>query len=381
MPMRRFLLRLVLLAAALTPSLAAAACPGWPGWEQFKQHFLSAEGRIADPYWEDRRTVSEGQAYALFFALLANDRAAFARILAWTEDHLADGDLIRNLPAWHWGKNADGSWGVLDRNSASDADLWLAYTLAEAGKAWDDRRYQALSALLARRILHEESALLPGLGQTLLPGAAGFHPAADSWRLNPSYLPIQVLRRLDALYPEYPWQDLLDTGLRLLVDTAPLGYAPDWAVWRDGHGFVPDAETQAKGSYDSIRVYLWTGMLDRQDPAAARLAQAFRPMAALTADKKLPPEKIDTRSGSAGDAGPVGFSAAVVPLLQALGENAAAETQLTRIDDYPAAELAKAYYSSALVLFHDGWRTRRYHFSSDGSLRLGWQSPACDTGN
>lgn len=372
---------LVLLAAMLVPGRVLADCPAWPAWENYKKSFLSAEGRIADPYWEDQRTVSEGQAYAMFFALVANDRPAFDRLLNWTEDHLAQGDLSQKLPAWHWGKKADGSWGVLDTNPASDADLWMAYTLAEAGKHWNERRYSGLSALLAKRVQREESAILPGLGQTILPGPVGFHPDFDTWRINPSYVPIQVMRRLENLYPEYPWDDMVETSLQMLTGTAPLGYSPDWAVWRDGQGFLPDNETQAKGSYDSIRVYLWAGMLHPQDPAAKTLQEAFRPMANITAEKKRPPEKIDTRSGQAGDNGPVGFSAAVAPLLQALGEPDAANVQLARIDGTPASELANAYFSSSLVLFQDGWRTQRYQFAADGSLQLGWSMPTCTNGN
>jgi endoglucanase len=379
--LRHSLARMVLLSFLLAPWVAHADCLPWPAWERFKQNFLNTEGRITDPYWEDQRTVSEGQAYAMFFALVANDRITFDRLLTWTEDHLAGGDLTRTLPAWHWGKNADGNWGVLDSNPASDADLWLAYTLAEAGQAWSDRRYRALSALLAKRIQREESAILPGLGQTVLPGPVGFHPDEDTWRLNPSYLPIQLMRRLENLYPEYPWEDMVETSLQLLTGTAPLGFSPDWAVWRDGHGFVPDMLTQAKGSYDSIRVYLWAGMLNRQDPAAETLAHVFAPMAKLTADNRLPPEKVDVQTGKTDNPGPVGFSAAVTPLLQALGQHDAAITQLARIDSYPADELAGAYYSSSLMLFHDGWRLHRYQFSADGSLQLDWKSSSCRAGN
>ncbi|MEK9939779.1 MAG: glycosyl hydrolase family 8, partial [Methylotenera sp.] len=78
-------------------------------------------------------TTSEGQAYALFFALVANDQPQFERLLQWTQLNLAQGNLATNLPAWHWGQKADGSWGVIDGNSASDADIWIVYTLLEAG--------------------------------------------------------------------------------------------------------------------------------------------------------------------------------------------------------------------------------------------------------
>lgn len=367
----------LMLCALLVNVAVLADCPAWPGWQDYRTNFMSAEGRIADPYWEDQRTVSEGQAYALFFALVGNDREAFERLLAWTEEHLAQGDLSQKLPAWHWGKSADGNWRVLDTNPASDADLWMAYTLGEAGKAWNERRYTALSTLLARRILREETAILPGLGQTLLPGPVGFHPDIDSWRINPSYAPVQLMRRMQSLYPEYPWEDMVDSSIRMVTGTAPLGFSPDWAIWHEGYGFLPDADTHAKGSYDSIRVYLWAGMLHPQDASAAELQQTFKPMARVTAENQLPPEKIDTRNGVIEGNGPVGFSASVAPLLHVLGESGAEKIQLDRIEHYPAADLTNAYYNSSLLLFHDGWRSRRYRFAADGSLMLGWGAPQC----
>ena len=77
----------------------------------------------------------------MFFALVANDHARFDRMLAWTEVNLAQGDLTLHLPAWYWAKDSSGKWKVQDPNSASDADVWMAYTLLEAGRLWNSPRY------------------------------------------------------------------------------------------------------------------------------------------------------------------------------------------------------------------------------------------------
>ncbi len=100
--MRRRILILVWgLLAAVLPSLAAGGeCKVWPAWESFRGHFINDSGRVVDP--SSGQTTSEGQSYALFFALAANDRTAFDRILRWTEDNLASGDLTSRLPAWRW---------------------------------------------------------------------------------------------------------------------------------------------------------------------------------------------------------------------------------------------------------------------------------------
>ncbi|MBN0517222.1 hypothetical protein JTM39_37265, partial [Pseudomonas aeruginosa] len=66
-------------------------------------------------------------------ALAANDRAGFDKLLTWTQNNLAEGDLKQHLPGWLWGKKDDEQWTLLDSNSASDSDLWIAWAPLETG--------------------------------------------------------------------------------------------------------------------------------------------------------------------------------------------------------------------------------------------------------
>ena len=84
-------------------SQSAAERPGWPAWEAFKAQFINEGGRVISDDAGGGQTYSEGQAYALFVALVANDRAAFDKLLRWTENNLCDGDMTARLPAWLWG--------------------------------------------------------------------------------------------------------------------------------------------------------------------------------------------------------------------------------------------------------------------------------------
>jgi endoglucanase len=358
--------------SAVTTGCAASA---WPGWEQFKRDFISVEGRVIDVGSADARTVSEGQSYALFFALVANDRAAFDTILQWTEQNLAQGDLTAHLPAWLWGRAADGRWAVLDANASSDADLWIAYALLEAGHAWHERSYTARGAVLARRVLDEETARMPGLGLTLLPGPAGFHPAAEVWRVNPSYMPPQVLRGLATRVPDDPrWPRLLASASRVLIDTAPRGFAPDWALYRANSGFAPDSQSNAESAYNAIRVYLWAGMLDPRDRLAPALLSHFAPFASFIAAHGAPPETVDATTGRASaNMGNAGFSAAAVPFLDARGEHSLADAQLARAAQLDR-ETPAGYYTSVLSLFALGWRDGRYRFAADGTLDPHWST-------
>ncbi|WP_353189291.1 cellulose synthase complex periplasmic endoglucanase BcsZ [Pandoraea pnomenusa] len=358
----------------------ARSCPGvdWPDWTRFKAGFLSDDGRVIDHSMDDQRTVSEGQAYALMFALVANDRATFDKVLAWTINNLAQGDLTAHLPSWLWGKKDDGGWGVLDTNPASDADMWIAYALGEAGRLWRERRYFALGALLARRIAAEETDFIPGLGRTLLPAPVGFHPAKDVWRLNPSYVPMQVVRRLAGMFPESGWGQLIPSSIKqITLTTPPLGFAPEWALYRAGHGFEMDPETQGEGSYNAIRVYLWAGMLAPGSDDFHAVMHSFSGMLKFVAARGAPPERVNTRTGEANREGNSGFSAALVPLLQALGDTAQAQAQVARARSLDA-QSPPGYYSSVLSLFGLGWQDGHYRFAADGTLQVSWEA-ACAT--
>lgn len=350
-------------------AVAATGVCHWPAWEQYQRDYISAEGRVIDPSTPSQITTSEGQSYGLFFALVANDRAMFEKLLQWTENHLASGDLSAHLPAWQWGKKRpqvdDSPWGILDSNSASDADLWIAYNLLEAGRLWQSRRFLTLGTQLLQRIAGEEVAEIPGLGVMLLPGKVGF-VHGDRWRLNPSYQPPQLLARFATL--NGPWKAMGAVNLRLLKESAPHGFSPDWVIWNQQQGWQADETKPNIGSYDAIRVYLWAAMLAPESEERAALIAHFQPMATLTAQSGAPPEQVDTATGKAQGTGSGGFSAALLPLLAA--NPAARDIQRQRLHD--AAPDHNAYFSASLTLFGQGWDEQRYRFNQQGELLPSW---------
>lgn len=359
-------LALVTLLATAWPSQAAASPRAWPALDAFVSAYVSDDGRVIDRSEDRQVTTSEGQAYALFFALVAGDRPLFARLLRWTHNNLAAGDLGSRLPAWQWGRHDDGRWTVLDANSASDADLWLALTLIEAGERWQERGYRVLGKSLAARILSEEAAELPGLGLSLLPGLTGFALGDGRWRLNPSYLPRWQFQRLAATDPAHrdAWQAMAESAQRTVVGSARNGFAPDWAIYDVASGFQPDTADGDIGSYNAIRSYLWAGLLPASPQREAQLA-ALHGMAATP----LPPRIVALSDGSRRDDGPVGFMAALLPYRRALGQPREADALRERVT--AAGWPLTGYYDSVLVLFGLGADDGRYCFDGEGRLRLG----------
>jgi endoglucanase len=354
--------------------IGAGGSSAWPAWSMFVSRFVSPGGRvIAD---EQGQTHSEAQSYALLFALVANEPERFERLLRWTEDNLCAGDIGARLPAWLWGKREDGTWGVIDGNAASDADLWMAYALAEAGRLWHNRRYRELSMVLARRIVREETADLQGLGLVLLPAPYGFALGGRRWRLNPSYTPLQVLYRLAESSGELAYQVLAVNALRVMVESAPNGFSPDWTIYDTNAGrqrFQLDTEGKEKGqgAYNAIRVYLWAGMLHAHAEGRKPLLHALAPMARFVRERGYPPESIDILTGQASGPGPLGFSAALLPFLQATGHMDALRAQQSRLAK--SGRYTVAYYEQCLMLFGQGWMQSAYRFDRDGRLLPRWR--------
>jgi endo-1,4-beta-D-glucanase Y len=373
--------------AAFAALLLMPVCGGcgqhpWPLWDAYAARFIDQQGRVIDPQGGSH-TTSEGQSYALFFALVDNDRARFDRILAWTQTNLAQGGLAAHLPSWLWGKDGDGQWKVLDPNSASDADTWLAYSLIEAGQLWKEPRYAALGLGLAHLISASEVADLPGFGPMLVPGPIGFEHNG-SWTLNPSYLPVFIFQRLAAADPAGPWQRIAQGIPRLLRESSRKGYAMDWVSYAPNDGFLPAPQFPDKsapppvGSYDAIRVYLWAGMLDDQNGTRSEILDALPSMSAYLAYHDAPPEKVSDEGIPSDKDGIVGFSAAVMPYLRAIPGNGRAmirqTVRMNALRDPQTGMYGKdlTYYDQNLALFGTGFMDRRFKFGPHGELKVGW---------
>ncbi|MDO9454015.1 MAG: cellulose synthase complex periplasmic endoglucanase BcsZ [Stagnimonas sp.] len=371
-----------LLAAIVLVSVYLGHCwqvRHWPAWQSFAEVFVQADGRVIDRTAADRST-SEAQAYALFFALVANDRVRFEKVLHWTVNNLAAGDLKSNLPAWLWGADKDGGWGVRDANPASDADLWLAYTLIEASRLWQQPSYAQIGRGLLTQIKNREIAQVPGVGLMLLPAPQGFQAEDGSARLNPSYLPEFQFRWLAVVDPQGPWRLLWQNHVKTMKALITQGIAPDWyEVMADGR-IVADRQTGSVSSYDAIRVPLWAGLTPSRDGRDNDLLLLLKPLAARLAKLETPPEKLDFQSGSASGGSPIGFSAAVLPFLVMLDEDSAVRQRLRLKNSRVDGNLGSPahYYDQALGMFGEGWDSKRFQFDSDGRLIPKWEKSCCD---
>lgn len=357
----------------------------WSLWNAYAERFIDAQGRVIDPQGGDH-TTSEGQSYALFFALADNDRQRFDRVLAWTQVNLAGGNMGTRLPGWLWGKAQDGEWKLLDPLPAADSDCWIAYSLIEAGRLWHNAGYTTLGHQMMGMIARQEVAELPGFGSMLMPGPTAQWVHNQAWTLNPSYVPLFLFERFKQEDPAGPWGAIAMNIPNMLRQSVRHGFAMDWVDYVPSDGFYPASKptqagqspSPAGGSYDAIRVYLWAGMLDGAGRTRTDLVGSISGMASYLANHDAPPEKVNADGIPAEHDGPVGFSAALLPYLRALPDmGKTSAQQRVRMGEQldPATGLYgkdPAYYDQNLVLFATGFLNSRFRFGAHGELSVEW---------
>ena len=367
------------LESLMSESMAAAGLsspPAWPLLDSYLRTFLTSDGRIVD-LGAGGHSTSEGQAYGMFFALVAGDRARFDLLRAWSADNLAGGDLTARLPGWKWGPTDGGQWGLVDANSASDADLWMAYALVEAGRLWDDRKLAEAGESLLARLATEAVADLPGLGAMMLPGPDGFALPGKRWRLNPSYLPLQLLERARHVAPDGPWADVKRNTVRMFREAAPHDILPDWLIWSPRQGFTVDPVTGDVGSFDAIRCTLWAATLDDDEPAKGIVAGRCAGLGRHWRSAGRVPAVLQPWAGTVpSDQAPVGFLGALLPEVDTWSDPELSARIREGIEFEKNGELygiPPTYYDHNLLLFGLGYAERRYRFERDGRLAVAWR--------
>ncbi|MBW4591427.1 MAG: glycosyl hydrolase [Brasilonema angustatum HA4187-MV1] len=240
-------------------------------WEVYRRRFIQGDGRVID-YEAGDRSTSEGQAYAMLRAVLIDDPATFATTLNWGENNLqrqTNGKRTDNLWAWQWGRNADGKWGAIDGNFATDGDIDAITALILASRRWNRPEYLNL-AKAKLQDLWNLSIVVGHQGKLyLLPGPApAFVPNASTLYLNPSYFAPYAFRLFAQVDPEHDWLSLVNTSYEVLEKSAPLsavGLPSDWVAQDTKTGkyqLLPQtSQLQSLYGFDAYRIW-WRLSLD-----------------------------------------------------------------------------------------------------------------------
>lgn len=295
------------------------------------------DGRVVR-HDEGGDTVSEGQAYGLFAAIVAEDEQRFDEIWSWTQHELVRPD---GLLAWRWDEGA-----VVDDEPASDADLDAARALVLAGDRFGRSDLHddgvALATTIADRMTVETAQ-----GRILLPGlwAADREPYA----YNPSYASPVTFEVLSAATGDPRWDELQAGSAAVTTDILEAtDLPPDWAqVHTDG---LVEPMPGPRGGGDPVQYGFDAPRLMlryAESCAPADVALAGRPLATLDREDDVK-SRLDLGGGAlVEEQSPLGFAARAASA-KASGDESAATSDLER-----AAELAAeypTYYGAAWVM-------------------------------
>ncbi len=289
-------------------------------WTAYRQRFIQADGRVID--WEaDERTTSEGQAYAMLRAVLIDDPETFDRTFNWAELNLrrlnANGTRSDSLWSWKWGKDENGTWVVLDKNFASDADIDATTALILAARRWNRPDYLQQARIKLRDLWTHStvpssvslggevaSAANPTAMRYLLPGPTeAFQPQPTLLYLNPSYLAPYAFRIFAQVDTDHDWLSLVQSSYAVLNESAKIstvGLPSDWVVLDLTSGrMIPLREPNPLRSlygFDAYRVW-WRVAIDAKwfnEPVAREyLQQHLAALKTLWQSNQAVPAQID----------------------------------------------------------------------------------------
>ncbi|MFN4099625.1 MAG: glycosyl hydrolase family 8 [Pararhodobacter sp.] len=318
-----------------TGDLAQRAAPVWAAW---KDAFLQPDGRVVDGL-QRNSSHSEGQGYGALLATEFGDQEAFARMIDWTEQHLA----IRGDALLAWRYLPDEANPVPDMNNASDGDLFYAWALVRAATRFNERgllvRAQQIAAALAERCIIPSRA---NEGETIfLPAAQGFvHD--DRVIFNPSYIMPLAMRELAAATGVVEVAQTAQHAEGILMRLAENGPVGDWMqVTRSGiapaEGFSNDA------GYEAMRVPLylvWSGL--KRHPAVTQMMRVYD----RTVQPGVPvPTRVDPVSGAVLEASHDPGYRALAALVSCAGAPGGAGS------DMPPFDPNQPYYPATLQMF------------------------------
>jgi endoglucanase len=304
-------------------------------WDAFVSRFVSDDGRVVDT-GNDGVSHSEGQGWGMLFAIAANDRVTFDRMLAWTARTLRRPSDA--LHAWRFVPNDKPS--VKDLNNALDGDLFIAAALARAGRLWGRPDHLRAAAAIGRDILR---LLVRNIGPltVLLPGIEGFENR-EAIILNPSYYAFPMITEIARLVPSSQW-DRIQKDARTLIEQARFGawsLPPDWLSIAKADGArSPAPNWPPRFSFDAVRVPLW--WVWQRLPFGPAMQSIERVWTSWPPEAV--PAWVDLETNSVAQFPATPGMAAIMRLTRIAGGHA--------VDDVPASVASVTeYYDAALIL-------------------------------
>ena len=258
-------------------------------WGRYKQNILEKDTNRALDKSQDNITTSEGQSYTMMRAVWMDDQETFDKAWKWTKDNMQRED---KLISWRFGKLADGSYGIqTDRggqNTATDADVDIAYALIMASNRWKQDNYLYDAKPMISSIWQKEVVQVNG--QPVLASNDIERENSESILVNPSYFSPYAYRVFAKVDPANNWSQLVDSSYSVLFAatdsqlSAPKssGLTPNWVRMDRKTGQISkDAVLDANYGYDAFRTP-WRLALDYKYNKDVRAKQVLEKSTVLS---------------------------------------------------------------------------------------------------
>jgi len=239
----------VVVRSSISGSTAARVPPGTSMAATFLSSYVTADGRVIR-HDQGGDIVSEGEAYAMVLAEVADRPTVVRTVWQWTQRHLQRPD---GLLSFH----ASSSGQVLDKQSAADADTLAAYALLRY-RGSDAKHLHLDGERIAAAILANETVTQNGVS-VLVAGPWAMSPPQT---VDPSYLMPPVFRALSTMTGDARWRKLADDSLHLLAGLTSNGQRlpSDWAHFGSGTltmSPAPSGGGSASYGEDAARTAVW----------------------------------------------------------------------------------------------------------------------------
>lgn len=226
-------------------------------WNYYKKKFVSDDGRVID-HQRTSVTTSEGQAYAMRRAAMMRDKKTFDKTYNWAKYNLQHKD--DKLFAWLWGQQNLGQqnkieYGIIDQNSATDADIEIATCLIFAYKVWDQESYIQEAIPILNDIWNKETIEISG--ERIVTAGAN-QSKAENIEINPSYFMPYSFRILSVVNRKNDWHRLIDSSYRLTnycIDNIKSGLPPDVFYINRKTGAITFDKEKSDFCYDAVRIF------------------------------------------------------------------------------------------------------------------------------
>jgi len=218
---------------------------------RFLSRYVTGDGRVIR-HDQGGDIVSEGQAYAMLIAEVAGQPTWVRTIWSWTSGHLGRPDGL-------FASHASGEGQIQDPQSATDADILIAYALLRYA-GLDQAALHRAGRRVAEAVLARESVKLPD--GSLLPVAGPWAKSSSPPTVDPSYLMPGVFVGLARLTGDDRWNGAAYAAIALIDGLTDGGrrLPPDWAQLADRRLVAianPGGGAGVHYGFDAARLPIW----------------------------------------------------------------------------------------------------------------------------